>query len=102
VVANNPVVRELTVIDINPGYLEAIPRHSSTASLLQNPKVTNITDDGRRWLQRHQQESFDLVVMNTTFHWRNHISNLLSTEFLQIAKAHLRPGGVLFYNTTGS
>ncbi|HEV2698202.1 MAG TPA: methyltransferase domain-containing protein, partial [Terriglobales bacterium] len=102
VVANNPLVRELTVIDINPGYLEAIPRHSSTASLLQNPKVTIITDDGRRWLQRHPQESFEVIVMNTTFHWRNHISNLLSTDFLQIARAHLRPGGVLFYNTTGS
>jgi hypothetical protein len=40
--------------------------------------------------------------MNTTFNWRAHITNLLSVEFLEIAKAHLKPGGVLFYNTTGS
>jgi spermidine synthase len=27
---------------------------------------------------------------------------LLSVEFLQVARDHLEPGGVLFYNTTGS
>jgi spermidine synthase len=40
--------------------------------------------------------------MNTTFYWRNHVSSLLSVEFLQIAREHLKPCGVLFYNTTGS
>jgi spermidine synthase len=40
--------------------------------------------------------------MNTTFHWRNQVSNLLSVDFLRLARQHLNPGGVLFYNTTGS
>ena len=40
--------------------------------------------------------------MNTTFYWRNYASSLLSVEFLRIAREHLEPGGVLFYNTTGS
>jgi hypothetical protein len=40
--------------------------------------------------------------MNTSFYWRNHSSNLLSTDFLQIVRTHLRPQGVLFYNTTAS
>ena len=30
------------------------------------------------------------------------MTNLLSTEFLELAKARLAPGGVMFYNTTGS
>ena len=40
--------------------------------------------------------------MNTTFHWRSYITNLVSSEFLKIIKNHLRSGGVVYYNTTGS
>jgi spermidine synthase len=102
VVANHPQVEELTIIEINPGYLKLIPEQPAVASLLRNPKVRIVIDDGRRWLSWNRTAKYDAVVMNTTFHWRNHTSNLLSVEFLQIARAHLNPGGVLFYNTTGS
>jgi len=102
VVANQPQVEELTVVEINPGYLKLIPQYSAVASLLGNPKFRIIIDDGRRWLVRNPGQRFDAIVMNTTFHWRNHISNLLSVEFLRIARQHLNSGGVLFYNTTGS
>jgi spermidine synthase len=85
-----------------PGYLEAIPKHAATASLLGNPKATIIIDDGRRWLLRHPQETFDAIVMNTSFYWRNHSTNLLSTDFLQIVRGHLSSQGVFFYNTTHS
>ena len=40
--------------------------------------------------------------MNTSFHWRDQINNLLSKEFLEICKAHLYEGGVLYYNSTSS
>jgi len=40
--------------------------------------------------------------MNTTWHWRSMITNLLSTEFMQLCKSRLKPGGVLYLNTTGS
>lgn len=102
VIANDSQVQELTVVDINPGYLEAIPRHVATASLLRNPRVTIVIDDGRRWLMRNPRAEFDVVVMNTSFYWRNHSSNLLSADFLRIVRTHLRPHGVFFYNTTGS
>ena len=102
VVANHPQVEELTIVEINPGYLKLIPEQPAVASLLRNPKVRIVIDDGRRWLSWNHTAKYDAIVMNTTFHWRNHTSNLLSVEFLQIARAHLNPGGVLFYNTTGS
>jgi len=102
VVANNPQVESLTVIEINPGYLKLIPEYSTVRTLLHNPKVRIEIDDGRRWLMWNPQTKFDAIVMNTTFYWRNHASSLLSVEFLQIARAHLEPGGVLLYNTTGS
>jgi spermidine synthase len=102
VIANDSHLQDLTVVDINPGYLEAISKHSETSSLLHNPKVSILVDDGRRWLLRHPQATFDVVVMNTSYYWRNHSSNLLSTDFLRIVRQHLRPKGVFFYNTTWS
>ncbi len=102
VVVNQPLVEELTVVEINPGYLKLIPQYPAVSSLLGNPKVRIIIDDGRRWLMRNPSQRFDAIVMNTTFHWRNHVSSLLSVDFLEMARQHLNPGGVLFYNTTGS
>jgi predicted membrane-bound spermidine synthase len=102
VLANHPDLQQLLVVDINPGYMKAVEHHAATASLLQNPKVILIIDDGRRWLRRHPEASFDAVVMNTSYYWRNHTSNLLSVEFLRMVRSHLRSHGVFYYNTTKS
>ncbi len=102
VLANNPDVASLTIVEINPGYVQLIARHAETASILHNPKVTIVADDGRRWLRLHPDRLFDAIVSNTTWHFRANVTNLLSTEFLELAKARLAPGGVMFYNTTGS
>jgi spermidine synthase len=102
VIAANPEVDDLTIVEINPAYLQLIPKYPDVASLLHNPKVRIVIDDGRRWLLHNRDASFDVIVMNTTYHWRDHITNLLSTDFLAIVRGHLNSGGVFFYNTTGS
>jgi spermidine synthase len=102
VIANNPRVRRITVVEINPGYLQIIRQHSEVASLLRNPKVDIVVDDGRRWLVRNPDKKFDFVLMNTSQHWLAHTSNLLSVEFLQLIRPHLKPGGIHYYNTTFS
>jgi spermidine synthase len=102
IVANNPQVEHLTIVEINPGYLQLIPKYPMVASLLHNPKVSIVIDDGRRWLLRNSDAKFDLIVMNTTYHWRAHATNLLSSDFLKLVRRHLDLGGVLFYNSTGS
>jgi hypothetical protein len=45
---------------------------------------------------------FDLIVQNTTFHWRAYSNNLLSREYLELARAHLAPGGIMAWNGTYS
>jgi spermidine synthase len=102
VVANLPEVEKLTVVEINPGYLELISKYDQVKSLLTNPKVEIVVDDGRRWLNRHPNERFDAMVMNTTWNWRGHSTNLLSVEFLELVRSRLAPGGLLFFNTTSS
>jgi spermidine synthase len=102
VVAHLPGVEHVTIIEINPGYVEIIARHPEVSSLLTNPKVTIVFDDGRRWLRRHPDARFDFIVMNTTQHWRAHATNVLSADFMQIARKHFAPGGILYFNTTDS
>lgn len=89
-------------MEINPGYLKLIPFYPMVRSLLQNPKVQIHVDDGRRWMVAHPAERYDAIVANTTFYWRDHSSNLLSTDYLEIVRKHLTSGGVYYYNTTGS
>lgn len=102
VVAHLPGVERLTVVEINPGYAQLISEHPEVRGLSNNPKVTLVFDDGRRWLLRNPHRRFDLVVMNTTWHWRAHITNLVSREFLEMVRGHLLPGGVFYFNTTWS
>ena len=102
VIASNPAVASLTIVEINRGYLELIKAQPDVQSILRNPKVRIIEDDGRRWLGHHPEMRFDAIVSNTTWHFRANITNLLSLEFLELVKQHLNPGGVFFYNTTDS
>jgi spermidine synthase len=102
VVASNPAVETLTIVEINPGYLKLIADAPEVASVLSNPKVKIVTDDGRRWLKRNQEQTFDAIVSNTTWHYRANATNLLSQEFLGLVGQHLKTGGVFFYNTTDS
>jgi spermidine synthase len=102
VIVNHPKLEHLTAVEINDGYVEIIRQHEEVASILQNPKMTIEIDDGRRWLQRHPERKFDAIVMNTTWNWRAHSTNLLSEEFMQIARSHLEPGGIFYFNTTSA
>jgi len=102
VIANNPEVERLTIVEINPGYLSLIAKYPEVMTILTNPKVEINIDDGRRWLNRHPDRKFDSIVQNTTWNYRPNVTNLLSVEYLRLAASHLREGGVLMYNTTFS
>jgi spermidine synthase len=102
VIANNPEVERLTIIEINPGYLSVIAKYPAVKRVMSNPKVEINIDDGRQWMNRHPNRKFDAIIQNTTFNFRPNVTNLLSAEYLRLSGSHLREGGVLMYNTTGS
>jgi spermidine synthase len=102
IIANNSAVRHLDIVEINPGYLPLIEQYPMVRSVLRNPKVQISIDDGRRWLRRNPDKKYDVIVMNTTYSWRVHATNLLSLDFLNLARSHMKPEGILFYNTTFS
>lgn len=102
VVTGFPGVKHIDVIEINPGYLKAIQQYPLQQSALNDPRVHLHIDDGRRWLKVNKDAQYDMVVMNTTYHWRAYSTNLLSREFLLLLKKHMKKDAVLTYNTTGS
>lgn len=101
IVGSMPGVERIDVVEINPGYVEMIRAYPQMAPLLDDPRLQLHIDDGRRWLRRSHVQ-FDLIVMNTTFHWRANITNLLSVEMQRLMYDALAPGGILAFNTTGS
>ncbi len=103
ILASHPQVDSVTAVEINAAYSERIiPKVASSKSILKNPKVEIIIDDGRRWLRRNPERKFDAVVINCTYHWREHATNLLSKEFMEQIRDHLKPGGIYLFNATGS
>jgi predicted membrane-bound spermidine synthase len=102
VISDHEAVQHLTVVEINPDYVDLLDKYPESATVKHDPRVDIVVDDGRRWLRRHPDARFDFILMNTSYHWRDHCTNLLSVEFLEICKQHLKPGGVMYYNTTTS
>jgi SAM-dependent methyltransferase len=102
IVAHHSQVESEDVVEINPGHLQLIAQYPVVQSLLKNPKVHIFTDDGRRWLLAHPEARYDAIVANTSYYWRDHSTTLLSVEFLQLVRQHLKPGGIFYYNTTTS
>jgi spermidine synthase len=102
ILANHPQVESLDAVEINPGYLQLIPKYLVVSSFPGNPKVHIYVDDGRRWLLAHPQVRYDAIVANTSYNWRDHSTGLLSVEFLQLIRAHLNSGGIYYFNTTES
>lgn len=96
-----PTVEKIDVIEINPGYIEMIRAYPQLSPLLDDPRIKIHIDDGRRWLRRNHEE-FDLIVMNTTFHWRANITSLLSIEMMELVRGSLAPKGIFAFNTTSS
>ncbi|MGH8235922.1 MAG: spermidine synthase, partial [Steroidobacteraceae bacterium] len=102
VITGFPHVERIDIVEINPGYLQLVANYPEVAPLLRDPRVHIHVDDGRRWLRRHPEATYDLVVQNTTYYWRANATNLLSREYFTEVKAHMRPGAIATFNTTGS
>ncbi len=101
VLLNHPDVESVTVVEINPSYVEVVRRNPRVTSALQSPKLKIVIDDGRRYMRRTSRR-FDVVVQNTIAHWRRHATNLLSREYFELVRRRLKPGGIVYYNTTDS
>ncbi len=87
---------ETTAVELVPSVKDAFGfYHADATKVLSNPKGRIIIDDGRRYLKR-TREKFDVIVIDPPPPVPAAGSSLLySTEFYELAKAHLKPNGIL-------
>lgn len=101
-VLKNSAVKELDIVEINAGYTKLIHNKNKNVEVLQDERVDLFFTDGRKYIN-DTDKKYDMIIMNTTYHYRKNASFLLSKEFLELAKGHLKnKRGLLFYNTTSS
>jgi spermidine synthase len=69
--------------------------HSDGEKLLASPHSRVVIDDGRRYPERDDRR-YDVIIVDPPPPVEAAGSSLLSScEFYELAKAHLRPGGIL-------
>ena len=96
-----PQVQSIDVVEINPNYLKLVKSQPEVAPLLDDPRVKIHITDGRKYIRQHP-EKYDLIVMNTTWHWRAYSVLLLGQDFLTSLRGSLNQGGLIAFNTTSS
>jgi spermidine synthase len=86
----------VTVVELVPSVPSLFSYfHADGDALLRSPRATVVIDDARRYLER-AGEDFDAIVIDPPPPVEAAASSLLySPEFYEIARRHLRPGGIL-------
>ena len=87
---------ETTAVELVPSVKDAFPfYHADAPQVLKNPKGRIVVDDGRRFLSR-TREKFDVIVIDPPPPIEAAGSSLLySEEFYALAKARLKPNGIV-------
>jgi spermidine synthase len=94
-VLNGLDFKTVDIAEISPGILLAAGsqfRHMNE-DVLRSPKVKVHLEDGRNYLLS-QPNQYDQITIELTSIWFAGATNLYSREFYELAKHHLRPGGV--------
>jgi spermidine synthase len=92
----DPRVERETIAEIEPLVPEAAAKYFGdyNFNVVTNPKVHVELDDARHFLNT-TKEKFDAITSDPFDPWVKGAANLYTTEFWEIAKAHLNPGGVV-------
>jgi spermidine synthase len=91
-----PAITRIDVIELEPEVVEANRRLSPLRRFdpLADPRVHLHVNDARGALQLTDRR-FDSIVSQPSHPWTAGASHLYTREFFQLARDHLRPGGVL-------
>ena len=88
---------EITTVELDPEVVETAYKWFS---LPHDPRIDIEVDDGRRFLQRHD-ERYD-VIMVDAFYSDGVPFHLTTLEFVELMRDRLTPGGVIATNVIGA
>tara|TARA_R110001599_G_scaffold353527_1_gene593601 strand:+ start:42138 stop:44399 length:2262 start_codon:yes stop_codon:yes gene_type:complete len=100
--ASYEMIEHVDAVEILPAMVSAADMFMPhNLNYHNNPKVQLTVDDGRHFLVRQNQQ-YDIISLNVSDPHMPGGSTLFHTEFYDLAKRHLRPGGVLVQHAFGS
>ena len=76
-------VRKVTLVELNEALIINLSKIEKFQSLLSNPRLTIVIDDGRRFLL-NSEEQFDAVLLDPLPSATAYSNNLYSQEFLAL------------------
>jgi hypothetical protein len=92
----HPSVTRIDVVDLSPHILEhAGYFRDANHDVLRSPKVSVYVNDGRQHLQMAPPATYDLVTLEPPPIAYAGVAALYSTEFYQLARSRLAPGGYI-------
>jgi spermidine synthase len=91
-----PSVKEIVLCEIEPAVVEASRVHfvRENQGVLDHPKTQIVYDDARHFLATTDQK-FDVITTDPIHPWVRGAASLYTTEFFELCKQHLNPGGVV-------
>jgi spermidine synthase len=95
-VSIDPAVEHETIAEIEPLVPEVVSNYFSQHNfdVVKNPKVHVLIDDARHFVEA-TDEKFDAVTSDPLDPWVKGAAMLYTTEFFEMVKKHLNPGGVV-------
>jgi spermidine synthase len=94
--AIHPEVKRIVICEIEPMVPSSARQFFGEENhhVFDDPRVELIFDDARHFLQT-TSERFDIITSDPIHPWVRGAATLYSLEYLQLARAHLNPGGVV-------
>jgi spermidine synthase len=91
-----PGVEKITIAELEPLVPKVASQYfgDSNHGVIQDSRVTVRIEDGRRYLST-TDEKFDIITTDLVDPWVRGVAALFTREFFDLAKQHLRPGGVV-------
>jgi spermidine synthase len=95
-VSVDPAVEHETIAEIEPLVPKVVSTYFAEHNfdVVRNPKVHVQIDDARHYIET-SREKFDAITSDPLDPWVKGAAMLYTQEFFQMAKDHLKPGGVM-------
>lgn len=90
----NEGLEDTTIVDVNPAVFRLGKHFPKNEEVLSDPSVHKVLMDGRAFLRRTTQE-FDIITLEPMPPNHAGVNALYSKEFYELARARLRPGGMV-------
>ena len=94
-VATHEEIETLKLVEIERAVVEAAALFShANGNVLEDPRLEIAIQDGRNFLKT-SPDSFDVITADPIHPWAAGASYLYTAEYFQMARTHLREGGVM-------